>query len=124
METESHHVGADTGAVVVLVAVAATRVELGSFLLSPQDGNAVVTAVRALPAVEHGTAVSMVVVEGGGAQCVRCTDPLRDATADDRLVAISEQHVRAAYLHFALRLFTQVVRADARHKVLALLCGG
>lgn len=124
METELHHVGADTAAVVILMTVTTAGVELGSLLLSAQDGNAVVTPMRALSAVEHGATVAVVIAEGGGTQCVRCTDPLRDATADDRLVAIGEQHVRPAYLHFALRFLTEIVRADARHKVLALLCGG
>ena len=124
METEPYHVGADTRTVVILLTVTATGIELGSFLLSAQDGNAVVTAVRALSAVEHGAAVEMVVLQGSGAQCIGRTDPLRDATADDRLVAIGKQHVRAAHLYLALRLLTEIVLADARHKVLALLCGG
>ena len=80
--------------------------------------------MRALSAVEHGATIAMVVVQGRRAQCVGCTDPLRDATADNRLVAIGKQHVRAAYLYLALRLLTEIVLADARHKVLALICGG
>ena len=90
METEPYHVGADTRAVVILMPVTAARVELGSFLLSAQDGNAVVTAMRALSAVEHGATVVVVVVEGRRTQSVRRADPLRDATADYRLVPISE----------------------------------
>jgi len=124
VETEPYHVGADTRTVVILLTVTATGVELGSLFLSAQDGNAVVTAMRALSAVEHGTTVAMVVVQGRRAQCVGRTDPLRDATADNRLVAIGKQHMRATYLYLSLRLFTEIVLAGARHKVLALLCGG
>lgn len=123
VEAEAGHIGADAGAVVLLLAVTAARVQLGRLLLSAQDGDAVVAAVRALLAVEHGAAVAVVVVQGRGTQGVGGADPLRDATAHDRLVPIGDEHVRAADLHLALRLLAELVCADARHEVLTLLSG-
>lgn len=124
MKAEARHVGADARAVVVLVAVTDARVELRRLLLPAQDGDAVVASVGALLALEHRATVAVVVVEGRGAQSVGGADPLRGPTADNRLVARGDQHVRATDLDLVLRLLTQLVGAGARHEVLALLGGG
>lgn len=124
VEAEAGHVGTDAGAVVLLMAITLTRIQFGRLFLSTQNRDAVVAAVRALLAVEHGAAVAVVVVQCSGAEGVSGADPLCDATAHDGLVASGDQNMRATDLHLALRFLTELVCTDARHEVLTFLSGG
>lgn len=113
VEAQSRHVALDPGAVVLLVSVALARVQLGGLLLAPEDGDGVEAAVRALLAVEHGTAELVVVLQGFGAESVGGADPLGHPAGDHGLVAIGHGHLGAADLHAGFGVFAEVVAALA-----------
>ena len=99
-------------AVVVLQAVTQARGQLGGFLLPPQDVDGVLAAGAALFAVEHGAAVVVVVLEGGGAEGVGGADPLGHAAGYDGLVD-GLNHLGAADLGAEFLVLAVLVAAVA-----------
>ena len=112
VEAQPVHVALDGLAVVVLQAVTQARGQLGGFLLPPQDVDGVLAAGAALFAVEHGAAVVVVVLEGGGAEGVGGADPLGHAAGYDGLVD-GLNHLGAADLGAEFLVLAVLVAAVA-----------
>lgn len=66
---------------------------------------------HSLFAQEHLAAVSVIVVDGGGAEGIGGADPVRYAAGDHRGVSVGPQHLHAAHLHALLALPAVVVTA-------------
>ena len=112
VEAQPVHVALDGLAVVVFQPVAQARGQLGGFLLPPQDVDGVLAAGAALFAVEHGAAVVVVVLEGGGAEGVGGADPLGHAAGYDGLVD-GLNHLGAADLGAEFLVLAVLVAAVA-----------
>lgn len=118
METQPRHVVLDARAIVLLLSVALTRVQLRRLLLTPEDRDGVEASMGTFLAVEHGPAVLVVVLEGFGAEGVGGADPLGYSTGHYGLVSVGHCDLRTADFHSGLGLLAKVVAAFALEIIL------
>lgn len=127
-EAQLVHVCPDLAALVLLLvlAVAQTRVQFGGFLLTAQNRNAVLAAVGALAAFKHAATEAVVVVECGQTLRVGCADLLRNLARDGRLLEVRALYARPTHLDACLRRLAVVVilLAVTGHEAAPVVSGG